>query len=59
MHRRDWSESQGEFVSTGEVLGYEALGPSGKVLGRGETVADAIEEALKATWVPPGRPSVA
>jgi len=50
-----WDDERGEMIDTGVVIGYQALSTSGTVLGRGETVADAIEEALRATWLPPDR----
>jgi flavin-binding protein dodecin len=46
-----WCDAQNEMVDTGGVIGYQALSPSGAIIGSGETVADAIEEALQATWL--------
>ena len=45
-----WSDAQDEMVDTGAIIGYQVLSPSSAVLGSGETVAEAIEVALKATW---------
>lgn len=59
IHDAHWDDERGEMVEGYAVIGYECYGLNGQVLGRGETVADAIEEALKTAWAPPGRPSAA
>ena len=40
-------DGEGEMVDTGLIVGYEAVGADGTVLGRGETVAEATEAAYK------------
>lgn len=48
-----WSDAEGEMVDTGAIIGYQVLSRSSatcNVIGSGETVTDAIEAALKATW---------
>lgn len=47
-----FSERDGEMVDTGVIIGYEAIGSSGIVLGRGETIAEATEAALIAMYSP-------
>lgn len=47
-----WSEREGEMIDTGTVIGYEARGSSGAVLGRGESVAEAAGAALIAMYTP-------
>ena len=47
-----WNEVEGEYVNTGCLIGYECRGTSGNVLGRGESIGEAVEVALKAMWAP-------
>jgi hypothetical protein len=42
----------GEFVSTGSVIGFEVRSPFGVLLGRGESIEAATEQALKRIWAP-------
>ncbi len=46
----EWSEAEGMYISTHELLGYKVIGTDGKVLGYGETKSDAIEAAYEALW---------
>ena len=48
--RMEWSEAEGMYISTHELLGYKVIGTDGKVLGYGETKSDAIEAAYEALW---------
>ena len=50
VYRREWSERTGEYQPDDEVVGYQALAPTGAVLGTGETIADCIEDALRERW---------
>lgn len=42
----------GEMVDTGLIIGYEARGYNGIVLGRGESIAEATDAALLAMYLP-------
>lgn len=47
-----FSEREGEMIDTGVIIGYEAIGTGGIVLGRGETIAEATNAGLIAMYLP-------
>ena len=47
-----WSEEAEDMIDTGVVIGYESRDRQGRLLGTGETVAEAIEAAMRALYIP-------
>ena len=50
-----WDERTEETVDTGVVIGYQAIGSDGTILGEGETIADAEEAAIIAIYSESGK----
>ncbi len=50
VFRMSWNELEGEYESTGELIGYQCLGTDGKVLGYGEDPESALQAGYEALW---------
>lgn len=47
-----WCEESGEMIDIGVIIGYEARGYGGTVLGSGESITEAINAGLIAKYMP-------
>ena len=41
----------GVFNACGDIVGYQVFNMSGLVIGEGESISEAVENALLSTWV--------
>jgi len=61
-----WSDAEGTYESTGELIGYQCVGADGRVLGYGEDPESALQAGYEAVWslekggedMPPSSPVV-
>ena len=46
----EWSDEQGSYVPTTELIGYRTVSDRGDILGFGDTREIAVENARRSMW---------